>query len=128
MEMCRVRQIFSPHNYCVDLQSAYKVKNNHVPLLHRADGTLINGLKRCADCGLSETYWQRWPVCSRFAVQLKRADKLCHAVRYVAEQFRLSFTREQAQANIEARTILLNAENAVLNEAEGFIPKGPKAA
>ncbi len=63
-----------------------------------------------------------------FAVQLKRADKLCHAVRYVAEQFRLSFTREQAQANIEARTILLNAENAVLNEAEGFIPKGPKAA
>ncbi len=49
MEMCRVRQIFSPHNHCVDLQRAYKVKNNHVPLLHRADGTLINGLKRCAD-------------------------------------------------------------------------------
>lgn len=37
----------------------------HEPLNQRSDGTPILGLKRCAACGISETYWQRWPVCYR---------------------------------------------------------------
>jgi hypothetical protein len=35
----------------------------HEPLLE-LDGKKINGLKRCKWCGLSETYWERWPSCS----------------------------------------------------------------
>lgn len=34
----------------------------HVPLLE-VDGRKIEGLKRCAECGLSETYWKKFPSC-----------------------------------------------------------------
>lgn len=37
-------------------------RSKHVPLL-KYEGRTIRGLKRCKDCGLSETYWQRWPDC-----------------------------------------------------------------
>jgi hypothetical protein len=39
--------------------------SQHNPLLRRDDGTEIKGLKRCITCGLSETYWERFPVCER---------------------------------------------------------------
>jgi hypothetical protein len=35
----------------------------HQPLMYRDDGTEILGLKRCSACGLSETYWKRFPEC-----------------------------------------------------------------
>ena len=63
-----------------------------------------------------------------FAVQMARADKLRHAVRYIADQFRLSFTREQAQANLQARNILLRAGMKILDEAVDLIPKAPAGA
>jgi len=34
----------------------------HIPLL-QLDGKEIKGIKRCSVCGLSETYWKRFPVC-----------------------------------------------------------------
>lgn len=34
----------------------------HKPLLELG-GKQILGLKRCANCGLSETYWERFPFC-----------------------------------------------------------------
>ena len=37
-------------------------KKQHEPLLKIDDRPII-GLKRCKHCGLSETYWERWPEC-----------------------------------------------------------------
>ena len=37
--------------------------STHEPLLFNDDNEPIGGLKRCKNCGLSETYWERWPVC-----------------------------------------------------------------
>ena len=37
---------------------------SHAPLLYRDNGSPILGLKRCVKCGLSETYWQRFPSCT----------------------------------------------------------------
>jgi hypothetical protein len=34
----------------------------HVPMLEW-EGKPVNGLKRCSECGISETYWERWPTC-----------------------------------------------------------------
>lgn len=33
----------------------------HLPLLYNDAGELITGLLRCSRCGLSETYWDRFP-------------------------------------------------------------------
>jgi len=37
------------------------------------DGIPILGLKRCSLCGLSETYWKKWPSCPRR--KRERGDK-----------------------------------------------------
>jgi hypothetical protein len=42
-----------------------EVQRVHTPFAHREDGSPITGLKRCANCGLSETYWERWPDCKK---------------------------------------------------------------
>lgn len=34
----------------------------HKPMTH-LDGRRIEGLLRCENCGLSQTYWERWPSC-----------------------------------------------------------------
>ena len=39
------------------------IERKHTPLLKREDGSEIKGLKCCSACGLSETYWERFPVC-----------------------------------------------------------------
>ena len=39
-----------------------KRKKGHQPLLE-LEGKIIRGLKRCKFCGLSETYWKRFPDC-----------------------------------------------------------------
>jgi hypothetical protein len=36
----------------------------HVPVLE-INGRPVRGLKRCAYCGLSETYWLRWSECEK---------------------------------------------------------------
>lgn len=38
------------------------VNRPHEPLMELG-GKSILGLKRCKNCGLSETYWERWPEC-----------------------------------------------------------------
>lgn len=45
-----------------DIAELPATRPTHVPLLVM-DGVAIQGIKRCQDCGLSETYWARWPQC-----------------------------------------------------------------
>lgn len=58
----------------------------------------------------------------------KGADFLRDATRYLARAFRMNFTRDEAQANLEARGLPLRAENSLINEAEAMIPKQPRSA
>ena len=43
-------------------------------------------------------------------------DLLHHAQRHLAEQWRDGFTRPEAAANLEARALIWNAQNAILME------------
>lgn len=43
----------------------------HVPMLTWKD-KLIDGLKRCENCGMSETYWENFPKCGMNMSQLPR--------------------------------------------------------
>lgn len=45
----------------------------HRPLMFNAEGEEIRGLKCCMFCGLSETYWDRWPACESRS-QAKRLE------------------------------------------------------
>ena len=45
------------------------------------------------------------------------ADKLHGACLYLARQFSLEMTRDEAQANVSARTKLINIQNALLDDA-----------
>ena len=60
--------------------------------------------------------------------QLRAADSLAHAVRYIAQQFRMDFTRDEAQANVDTRKILLNCEWRVIDGAEVNYGKPPRSA
>jgi len=45
-------------------------------------------------------------------------DMLRNATRYLGQQFRCTMTRDQAQANISARVLLLQLQKRVLDELE----------
>lgn len=47
--------------------------SEHEPCLFNEEGEPIQGLKRCKHCGLSETYWGRWPKCESKS-QAKRIE------------------------------------------------------
>ena len=53
----------------------------------------------------------------------KAADLMRDAVRYLARQFRMTFSREEAMANMEARQIILNAEWKVIDDAEDLLER-----
>lgn len=55
----------------------------------------------------------------------KAADILRDATRYIAKQFRITFTRTEAQSNLDTRSALLKAEWAVIDEAEAMLGKHP---
>ena len=48
---------------------------------------------------------------------LLAVDRLHDATRYLAEQFSINMTRDEAQANVTARTMLFNLQNIVLDDA-----------
>lgn len=50
-------------------------KREHEPLLE-LDGKPIGGLKRCKNCGLCETYWQRFPVCESKSMAMRIAKQV----------------------------------------------------
>lgn len=38
------------------------------PNEHRHVANDVRGLKRCVNCGLSETYWSKWPTCDNSGI------------------------------------------------------------
>jgi hypothetical protein len=48
---------------------------------------------------------------------LLASDYLHSATRYLAKQFSVEMTRDQAQANVSARTMLVNLQNCALDDA-----------
>jgi hypothetical protein len=58
--------------------------------------------------------------------QLLAVDKLHRACVYLAGQFSNSMTRDEAQANFNARTIFANIQNHILDCAYGLEGVTPK--
>jgi hypothetical protein len=54
--------------------------------------------------------------------ELRGVDVLHNAVIYLREQFRMDMNRDEAQQNLDSRALLINLENALLNELEFGIP------
>lgn len=49
----------------IELFKSIKKPVTHVPLLE-LNGKPIKGIKCCKTCGLSQTYWERFPNCTIF--------------------------------------------------------------
>jgi len=58
--------------------------------------------------------------------QLLAVDKLHRACVYLAGQFSLTMTQDEAQANVNARTIFANIQNHILDCAYGLEGVSPK--
>lgn len=56
-----------------------------------------------------------------FQIADEAAGHLASAICHIRQQFRLTMTRAEAQANLDTRKLLLKAENRVINEAEALV-------
>lgn len=56
-----------------------------------------------------------WPSYER---ALAMADRLHRAAVYLSRRFRVDMTREEAQANVDARCLLIRAEIEIVQQTE----------